>query len=356
MFTSFCASRTPCPNDKIVQHLINMATSVPDAEQDSAGMAAKMASSAKHSLSRTLSELPQAMTAQGSVAALEGDAGNTGMLEPHEAAGIALRKLVSNAAQALPSRFASLWRALTAPTTQQEQSVAHGPDPIKRSALLLQALADDLHPDVHAALRSELPAFVRSMCAAQAAGCTALAASWAALAEAQPAVHVEPLVATATTLMDTAEPDERRRVGVVLLAALLERSHVLTLLLAPYARLLAAPALALMSDAVPTIRSQAAAAFGRLVCIMPLPATQKRPQRRCLMRHCASVGCRTVHSWSGSQAVQAAWRHTRPQSRLQESSCVATSAKALLGLRSCAASGCTAFWLMTWALARRCKR
>jgi TATA-binding protein-associated factor len=227
------------------------------------------------------------LSAASAAAAMPPDASASGSKSAAgvSAAECALRRLAVRAGKAgerMQTLLPQLWDLLVRPVTACAARVAAGgvPPPdesraIASSAHLLQCMAPDLHGSAHAELLALRSAFVT--CMADGGHPTAMSEALASLAAAQPACHLEPLVATVTTLMDTAQTEPHRHAGAALLTRLLDPAHTLTHPLLPFTPFLAVPALALMPDPSCGVRTLAAAAFGRVVAMLPLAASAKLP-------------------------------------------------------------------------------
>jgi TATA-binding protein-associated factor len=279
MVASLCVQRTPCPNDKIVHHLVTMATLHISAEsiakQESAGLSL---SSIYHNLqgSGNLGKADEMFrkASEGLGAEVFMDitapAADASQVDPaRSAAECALRQLVRRTGSQLSTMLPQLWRRMTEPLESMAWGAKHM-HIIAVAARLLHITALDLDAAVHVALRKRLSTTVGWMCNTSHGVRAALAAALAALAAAQPSCHLEPLVAELVSRAGVDKCDGSRCAAVSLLTAALNGPHALTLDLLPYAPLLAAPALALMSDPIAAVRTQAAAAFGRIVAILPL--------------------------------------------------------------------------------------
>ena len=271
------ASRTPCPNSKILRHLGTLACRHSADATDPASHQPTPASSP-----------PPEMLSENS-GALHSDVLSLAppqVIAAHDAGRAAstavLRCLAERTGAALPELLPHLWEMLTAPAAAfaaadegaANADVSHA----LTSAQLLRIVAAVLHTSVHQRLSPHVPQLVACM---ERAGTTqatsAIARSLAALAAAQPAIHLEGVVSHASALMDKRRAPEARHAGVALLVALLEPANALTQALLPYLPLLVTPALACMSDPQRALREPAAAAFGRLMALLPLAELDALP-------------------------------------------------------------------------------
>ena len=283
--TAVCASREPCPNGKIVSHLVSMATS--DAGAASAGPS-QLTDSAASTYTRSVSlEASVPGGASGALMSLQGStlharSGGAEATSERSGARCALQAMCIRADGSLPELYPQLWQLALGPIAAMAQDVdarsdgAVAADAVSGAQVLL-CTASHLHAAMHAQLQQRLAIITKCMAVGGASVSDALAAALGGLADAQPACWLEPLGLIVPELMDRAESDGRRGAGAALLSCLLDRSPTLTLRLVPLAPLLAAPALALMSDPVAAVRSRAAAAFGRLVTVLPLAAGAPPP-------------------------------------------------------------------------------
>lgn len=275
------ATRTPCPCGKILRHLMVMATTSSD-ESPPAACSPHVATASNpfHGtrMNRCTESVPLGSTLLADTA--ESVAGT----HPQHASQRVLCTIVERCGASLTARLPPLWHLLVAPLCTFAASVTGAADTgeevgtessITSCCHMLQVLACSFAEEVHRQIVELRDAFLVTM----AAGGHILPASaaLAALAAAQPAVYIEPLVASISTLMHADEAEARRHTGIALLTALLQPERSLTTSLLPFMPLIAAPALALMSDPAHTVRALAAAAFGQLVAIMPLSAGMPVP-------------------------------------------------------------------------------
>jgi TATA-binding protein-associated factor len=242
-----CAHRTPSPNRKILHHLMTLAFSTPSdptaevaSQPNTTSTAASTFASGEHS------------AASGAASVLNCLAQRVGGL--------------------LDARLPQLWDLIVLPPVAflaaTDQPSAEQNRAMLGSANLLRCIAVDLHATVHERLKPLLPTLIECMeRASENSEIVLVATALAALAAAQPSVHLEFLVSITSAYMESDEPAAHRIAAVGLLGALLD-SVSNTLL--PYLLLLSTPALACMADPLPRVRVPAAQAFGRLVAMMPL--------------------------------------------------------------------------------------
>jgi TATA-binding protein-associated factor len=107
-----------------------------------------------------------------------------------------------------------------------------------------------------------------------------------------------------------------RSAGTLLLSQLLAAEGPLMMPLLPYAALLTVPTLALMTDPEVDVRTTAAAAFGRLMSILPMTVNQPLPELTTLdatLREKRKNDLRLMEQLLDSRSVQDFEPHVNPQ-------------------------------------------